>query len=1417
MKTLLYEFGQGVDAMTDRRMLPSGFMVVADNVDLRSGYPKPVTAPSVYLPASVGTTCIWEFLGKWFTSDHYRTYAGEALSTQTRVYWAEEGPSHTGPQKVVNDVQAPLGTFVPTAGPLLSTGSSASPSNLSLVAGAAGSLAPSQQYGYRVSANTTQGALPACGTVVVSLGAHDSSVALTWSPVAEATSYTIFGRSAGKEQVITANWGSTSFLDDGSLTPSGTFASAYDVSAAYQYLYTYVRSVGTMQDESGPSPITATSSTSFGRVVTRLVSSDGFYDGASTYSAAIATGFNQYFGQITGVLPTAGGSIVTVMNPLQGPWLPGALLRLTRGASPGGGNGTDLSPGGAGVSFVVSEPLVTPSAPVAGTPSGASGLAAGTYIWKVAAILGATIVVATTDPATTAASAASASTTIGSAMTIPVSWTPVLNASGYRLYRSADAGSTWAQVITVGQSITGHADDGTNEATGVTPPATDSTGTRCLLLPIDCSAYITPTQYGATAFWSVLQGIVATLPTPQTIADGDAILFSGCAQSVLNTQYGATLYQATAMATANVSVSSPSSASFDGYNITTGQTVLLTGQTAPAENGPWVFKGISTPMARPIWFSNGASILVTDITSIHITNGAVHGKTYQRCTTAGTITVGTSGTAWAVTTTTKSFLIQAYVLATDTASTIQWTTGNNFITSWRLYRTGDTASFLLVAEIPITEVSFTDFVPVTALGQSLPTSYISNGVVVTFKPPPENLKYIELYNGMLFGVSGNTVRWTPIGEPDAWPDAFTVDMSYPPSGLSAFASGLIILPPDAIYRLDGFDPTQMSLQRTYAEDGCIAPRSIQKTARGLAYLAKRGLMLFDGTSSVCLTEGKLPYKFLIQPSTYTAPWTAQNYFWFTTDHTAQYAQLSWANNDPLYSANLISYTVANTVPIDGLLNGPRSFVYRNKYYLFYSSADSNFAANTTVCIDLGAPNYPISTLGAKIVDAHVSSLDDAFVLLAGAPPDMAVSIKAPLNGGLALSSVATTYTALAVTGPSGGTYDGPYTYSWAFDDLGTGSGASVTHTWTTSGVHVGTVSAVNSTTHQAATAFVSVKVISQWLTEAATIPAFNGIEYGPHVHPLTPGTSLIIGADASNSIGNACYIYDNAANTVTATGSIPASRTAQSEYNSVVLSDANILISGGISGANGTKHAYIYSKVAGTWSQVADRSFPVSAGSVYGDVLLPSGKVFSSVGDATFGGADEIYDPVANAWTTLPTRPVTAYNYPSVALMGNGKVFRGPGIGDSLTACVAYDPIGNSWTTLTACPFSNALIVAMANGKLLAVKIDSLANAACSVYDPVANTWTAAATLPTETSAGVIVYPMPDGSVFVVGGVFPGGSSINLASYRYDPVANTWTTYPSTSKARLGSGLVATNGTVAVIGAHNTASPDGRTTIEYLA
>lgn len=102
--------------------------------------------------------------------------------------------------------------------------------------------------------------------------------------------------------------------------------------------------------------------------------------------------------------------------------------------------------------------------------------------------------------------------------------------------------------------------------------------------------------------------------------------------------------------TANVNVANPGGSNADGYALTAGNYVLLTGQSTQADNGPWRFNGSAAAMTRevPGW---GVGAEVPAASVVVVQNGDTFANTLwvvrqNGGLTLDTITVGSEAQAW---------------------------------------------------------------------------------------------------------------------------------------------------------------------------------------------------------------------------------------------------------------------------------------------------------------------------------------------------------------------------------------------------------------------------------------------------------------------------------------------------------------------------------------------------------------------------------------------------------------------------------------------------------------------------------------------------------------------------------------------------------------------------------------------------
>jgi hypothetical protein len=279
-----------------------------------------------------------------------------------------------------------------------------------------------------------------------------------------------------------------------------------------------------------------------------------------------------------------------------------------------------------------------------------------------------------------------------------------------------------------------------------------------------------------------------------------------------------------------------------------------------------------------------------------------------------------------------SFEIGAYSATGATATLLKYVPYNGYIKYRNLYRIGDTDQYSLVTRVPVTTDRWTDGATMEYIDGTPPDSfYVEDGKTIIYDVPPLGMTGLTQHYGMMFGIDGNTVRWTPTGRPDAWPTIFAVKFPYKPLALSSWGQSLIILCLDGIYRLDGNIPTQMSLSQTQVGNGCIAPHSVQKTHAGLVYLSNRGIMLFNGSTSTCLTDGRIMSSFFTGTS--SAPLTI-NYMWQPTLLGYNYANL--ANSDGISSIVKNVNNLQETRAIDGPIHEIKSFYHLGKYYMFWA-------------------------------------------------------------------------------------------------------------------------------------------------------------------------------------------------------------------------------------------------------------------------------------------------------------------------------------------------------------------------------------------------------------------------------------------------------------------------------------------------
>lgn len=186
--------------------------------------------------------------------------------------------------------------------------------------------------------------------------------------------------------------------------------------------------------------------------------------------------------------------------------------------------------------------------------------------------------------------------------------------------------------------------------------------------------------------------------------------------------------------------------------------------------------------------------------------------------------------------------------------------GNYGITLRRIYRTvvgaSNAADFFLLLEIASSATTATD--NATVPGASV---LASNGPVGengrAWDMPPADLKQLTgMWNGMMAGISGRSVRYCESYRPHAWPIAYeTLPPDVTPVALVVWDKNLFILTNGRPYVVSGSIPSALGDDPIDFEQSCAGERSATAVRDGVCWASPDGLCYAGRRAPALLTEG----------------------------------------------------------------------------------------------------------------------------------------------------------------------------------------------------------------------------------------------------------------------------------------------------------------------------------------------------------------------------------------------------------------------------------------------------------------------------------------------------------------------------------------------------------------------------------
>ena len=210
-------------------------------------------------------------------------------------------------------------------------------------------------------------------------------------------------------------------------------------------------------------------------------------------------------------------------------------------------------------------------------------------------------------------------------------------------------------------------------------------------------------------------------------------------------------------------------------------------------------------------------------------------------------------------------------------------TNNSNITRRRLYRSvsgGGVADYLLVADLPISTLSYSDALADGELGPVLETyGYIM---------PPDDMRGIcQMANGIAAGFAGNAVLFSEPFLPYAWPEKYKLTTEHDIVAIAAIDTALVVGTKGYPYLFQGAAPASITGQKlSSVQQACVSARSMVALDGLVIYASPDGLVGVGADGGRLVTEGIITREQwqTLAPSTLRAWYSEGKYVALTDTH-----------------------------------------------------------------------------------------------------------------------------------------------------------------------------------------------------------------------------------------------------------------------------------------------------------------------------------------------------------------------------------------------------------------------------------------------------------------------------------------------------------------------------------------------------
>jgi hypothetical protein len=168
----------------------------------------------------------------------------------------------------------------------------------------------------------------------------------------------------------------------------------------------------------------------------------------------------------------------------------------------------------------------------------------------------------------------------------------------------------------------------------------------------------------------------------------------------------------------------------------------------------------------------------------------------------------------------------------------------------RLYRTAtgsESTEYQFVADVAIEQSGYVDSLTDLELGETIPG--------IGWLPPPAGLKGLcAVPGGFLAAYSGETVYFSAVNAPHAWPDAYAVACDSPIRGLAVVGVSVYVLTNEQPELITASAPDATERAKVPYAQNCTSERSITTASGGVLFASPDGLCQIAGMQVVILSH-----------------------------------------------------------------------------------------------------------------------------------------------------------------------------------------------------------------------------------------------------------------------------------------------------------------------------------------------------------------------------------------------------------------------------------------------------------------------------------------------------------------------------------------------------------------------------------